>query len=317
MPKRKFVPQLINNKTIQFHPQAKDIERRYLEAADERAVENAELQEMVNADLSGSLDILPRPFTYFLPTGNDQFDEWIDSITPSKDERHEIKGGGFPVGKISVIAARAGLGKTQFMYSLAKNAPFKTLYVDTEGGVNKADGKSNVYVYNSPILEQVWKVVLGAVDKGEFQLIVIDSISALKTLADMAKEDGEMPQMGERAKVLGSFLTKLSSKLLERDVAVVLISQQRENIGGYGAQKVIPGGQIMNYTPSLILELLSNKADIIRDKDTKAKIGEKVKVNIIKNRYGQDAATFDFKLFFNQIASSPQKTSSRGDLESS
>ena len=285
--------------TVDFHPQADLIKKAYAEADKDRKKNNAELLKDLKVD--ASLDITPRPFIYFLPTGNPEFDAGIDQITPNKDPNGlGIHGGGFAVGRATIISGRSGVGKSQFTYNLCRNAKFRTLYIDTEGGVIDRQAP-NVVVYNTEILEQCWKVVMAAIDSGKFNCIVIDSLTNLKTLEDLQKEDGEMPRMGQRAQVMNSFLTKLTAKLMKNDVALIIISQERESFDLFKKDPVLPGGASLLYSTSMVLGLLSNKSDEIKSKETGLKIGQKTKVKIRKNRFGSDNCEFVCKIMFEEI----------------
>lgn len=282
--------------TLTFHPQAEDIKKAYDASKKERNDKYKDLFKKLG--IKEDDNIQPRQFIYCLPTGNQEFDEGIDYITPNKDTKYGIKGGGLPVGNITIIHGRQAVGKSSFLYGLCKNAKFKTLYIDTEGGVVDR-GAENVVVCPIIILENCWTAVMNAIDSGEFNCIVIDSITNLKTREDMQKEEGEMPRMGQRAQVLNSFLTKLSTKLLTNDVAVVFVSQERQSFDMFKKDPVLPGGESIKYAASLILGLTSNKADEIKDKDTQLKIGQKTKIKIRKNRYGSDNCEFVCKTYFN------------------
>lgn len=284
--------------TIDFHPQAEEIRKAYAQAEKTRKEQYGELFEMLGIK-QGNDTIDPRPFIYFLPTGNEEFDSNIDYITPKKDKIYGIHGGGLAVGKVTIISGRSGVGKSQFTYNLCKNAPFKTLYIDTEGGIVDTQEK-NVFVYNTEVLEDCWSVVMKGIDCGKFNCIVIDSLTNLKTREDMQKEDGEMPRMGQKAQVLNSFLTKLTAKLLNNDVAVVVISQERNSFDMFHPDPVLPGGNALLYATSMIFGLFSNKSNEIKDKDSKLKIGQKTKVKIRKNRFGSDNCEFECKIMFNE-----------------
>ena len=285
----------IKQNTLDFHPQADKIKKAYKDAKKNRAEKQKEILEELK--ISPTSDIVPRPLIYFLPTGNADFDQCTDALTPHKDPTYGTSGGGLAVGKVTIISGRSGVGKSQFAYNLCKNAPFRTLYIDTEGGIVD-EQCDNVVVYNTEILEQCWKVTMAAIDTGKFNCIVIDSLTNLKTREDMQQDEGEMPRMGQRAQVMNSFLTRLTAKLMYNDVAIIVISQERQSFDLFKRDPVLPGGDSLLYATSMILGLLSNKSDEIKDKATGLKIGQKTRVKIRKNRYGSDNCEFACKLMF-------------------
>ena len=291
----------IEQNTVDFHPQADKIKAAYKDAEEQRNKRYSALFKTLDIKDTAQ-DFIPRPFVYCLPTGNAMFDGGIDAVTPNKDPFYGIQGGGFPVGKITVLSGRSGVGKSMFTYNLCCHAPFKTLYVDTEGGIIDTRAE-NVFVYNTEILEDCWRVVMRAIDSGEFNCIVIDSLTNLKTREDMQKDDGEAPRMGQRAQVMNNFLVKLTAKLMCNEVSVIIISQERVSMDLFRKDPVLPGGASILYSSSLILGLLSNKSDEIRDKTTKLKIGQKTKVKVRKNRFGPDNCEFGCEIRFQE----PQK----------
>lgn len=282
--------------TLDFHPQAKQIAKAYETEVDEYNKRYESFFKEIGAKASKNV-IVPRSFIYCLPTGNVEFDRGIDAATPKKDTKYGIVGGGFPVGRTIILSGRSGVGKSQLVYNLCRNAAFKTLYIDSEGGVIDAHSE-NVFVYNTEVLEDCWMVAIKAIESGKYNCIVIDSLTNLKTREDMQKEDGEGPRMGQRAQVMGNFLTKLNAMLMKNDVAVVVISQERESMDLFRKDPVLPGGAAVIYNSSLILGLLSNKSDEIKDKETGLKIGQKTRVKIRKNRFGPDNCEFSCKLMF-------------------
>lgn len=286
----------VKQNTIDFHPQAEAIKKALASAEKQR---NDRYQELFKELELKPSEYMPRPFVYCLPTGNAEFDAGFDAATPNKDTKYGIHGGGFPVGRMTVLSGRSGVGKSQFVYNLCRNAKFRTLYIDSEGGIIDAQS-DNVFVYNTEILEDCWVVAMKAIDSGKFNCIVIDSLTNLKTREDMQKDDGEGPRMGQRAQVMSNFLTKLNAKLMSNDVAVIIISQERESMDLFKKDPVLPGGASILYSSSVILGLLSNKSDEIRDKDTKLKIGQKTRVKIRKNRFGADNCEFTCKIMFQE-----------------
>lgn len=284
-----------NQNTADFHPQAELIKKAYADASNQRASRYADFLKKLGITKKDTIE--PRSFTYCLPTGNADFDAGIDEATPDKDTLYGITGGGFFVGKPTVISGRSGVGKSQFVYNLCRNAKFKTLYIDSEGGIIDTQS-DNVFVYTTEVLEDCWEIVMKAIDCGEFNCIVIDSLTNLKTREDMQKDDGEMPRMGQKAQVMNNFLTKLVAKLMVNEVAVVIISQERQSFDMFSKEPVLPGGASVLYNMSMILGLMSNKSEAIKDKETGLKIGQKTRVKIRKNRFGPADCEFVCKIMF-------------------
>ena len=99
---------------------------------------------------------------------------------------------------------------------------------------------------------------------------------------------------------MNNFLTKLLAKLMTNEVAVVIISQERESMDLFRRDPVLPGGASVLYSSSMILGLMSNKSEAIKDKATGLKIGQKTRVKIRKNRFGPDDCEFMCKIMFQE-----------------
>lgn len=95
-------------------------------------------------------------------------------------------------------------------------------------------------------------------------LVVLDSLAALSSLLEL-DESAEKEQMGVQARLVNKAIRKCHSALNQwkegkpNQTMVILINQVRQNIGGWGASEVYPGGMGKDFAASLILRIGKSK----------------------------------------------------------
>lgn len=86
----------------------------------------------------------------------------------------------------------------------------------------------------------------------QYDLIVVDSITALSFRAELENEPGS-GNMGIKAKLLNQLCRVLPVLLTKHNCTVIFINQERDSFDGYG--KVIPGGKGQLYASSHTIRL--------------------------------------------------------------
>lgn len=223
----------------------------------------------------------------------------IKFIPTNVPEINSALGGGIPRGAMTVITGTEGCGKTSLAMSCADHV-LKTggnvLYINTETvfphvsadtvGINK-----NSLLIASPhdFGEQLLNVIEEALfdnssrtARDVLDLIIIDSINGLvpKAIVDKAEKEGaEGMDVGVRARMLSKFTERVMGKgLLRQGSAMILIAQQRVDIGSYGAPLVMSGGKALRYNPKVIISL---RKRMIKSAD--AVLGHEVHFEVEKN----------------------------------
>lgn len=120
-------------------------------------------------------------------------------------------------------------------------------------------------------------------DSGVPILTVVDSISAISTSAELEQEDSTAgKQRAAHAKALSEGLRKLGNEIWDRNMALVFISQLKDNPGmmyGKGQSKL--GGSAIDFHAALLLETHV----LLRKKINNIKCGQVVKVVSKKNKF--------------------------------
>ena len=163
-------------------------------------------------------------------------------------------------------------GKTTLslvMCKAAVNRGGNVAYVDAEHAIDPRwakrfgldfDGSQHFFLVQPESAEDALNAILKMVklphpedkSRGLFDVIVLDSVASLVTKAQLAGEVGDHVVAGV-ARALTQFLQAVVEPLKASDTALVLINQERDNIGGgqYASPIRLPGGKAQRYYASI------------------------------------------------------------------
>ena len=191
-----------------------------------------------------------------------------------------------PEGRIIEISGKEGSGKTTCAFLLASSYqekelkrnptnPRKILYVDLEMTVDPMWASKAGYdmsaeapvgtVYLTPMDmdgEHILDMVRDLIKTGEIGLVILDSIPYLVG-QQVYEESFEKKEMGGIAKLLTTFVSRITSLLIKYQCTFIGINQLRDNIGGYGPSYQTPGGQAWKFGCSL--RLMMKRGEFLDD----------------------------------------------------
>lgn len=169
-----------------------------------------------------------------------------------------------PEGRIIEISGKEGSGKTTAAFLLAASYqrkeiernpdnPRKILYVDLEMTVDPDWAEKAGYditenaevgtIYLTPMDldgEHILDMIRDIIKTGEVGLVVLDSIPMLVG-QQVYSESFEKKEMGGIAKLLTTFVSRITSLLIKYRCTFIGINQLRDNISGYGMPYTTPG----------------------------------------------------------------------------
>lgn len=181
-----------------------------------------------------------------------------------------------PEGRIIEISGKEGSGKTTCAFLLAASfqkkeiernpeEPRAILYVDLEqtvdpiwaakAGYDMSEDAIVKTIYLTPLDmdgEHILDMVRDFVKTGEIGLVILDSIPYLVG-QQVYEESFEKKEMGGIAKLLTTFVSRITSLLIRYRCTFIGINQLRDNIGGYGQPFTTPGGNAWKFGCSLRL----------------------------------------------------------------
>ncbi len=222
-------------------------------------------------------------------------------------------GGGLPVGRFSTLYGPEGQGKTTLALMAAKAVIDRggyVAYVDVEAAIDPIwAGKFGLDVGGDNKDRRFWLIqptsaekALNAMrkmvkwkhpdnpERSAFDLIVLDSIAALATEAELAGEIGDKVVAG-RASVLAQYFKSAKTELANSTTAVLCINQVRDKFGqasfAYGPQVQQPGGHSPRFYSSIISRVVQKPVPLI-DKTTGEVYGLEFRVKCSKNKVGRN-----------------------------
>jgi recombination protein RecA len=217
-------------------------------------------------------------------------------------------GGGWPINQWSEIIGEESSGKTALAYKTiaanqAINPDFTALWIAAEAYVPQYASAIGVdterlWVVETNVMEQVYDLIIKALDNRAVDMIVVDSLPSLVP-GDEAEKTMEEFTMGLGARLTGKFFRK-SSKAQRRSLinedrpcTGLVINQWREKIGVmWGDNRTTPGGKAKNFHYFCRVEV--KRDEWLKEKDEA--VGQTIKARTIKNKTyrPQQTAVVDF-----------------------
>jgi len=185
--------------------------------------------------------------------------------------------GGIPRGKITELFGPEATGKSTLANCIAKETiklGEKVLYIDVENmidlnyTIDLLDGlysPQNMVITQPEVGEDAMEICERGIRSGMFALIIVDSIAALSSRRERVK-DLEDATMAEVPRLLSKFFRRNAPYIRRNNVALLLINQVRDKIGGYSRGYGTPGGWALKHYTSIRIQLGAPQP-IISDKE--------------------------------------------------
>jgi recombination protein RecA len=180
-------------------------------------------------------------------------------------------GGGFPVGRISLLYGTEASMKTTLCLKVIAEAQKKwpekrSVFFDLEGHLSRSWAEkmgvdNERLVYATPAnAEQFVDIIEHIVYATDVAVIVVDSLAALVTTHEL-ESDAEKAMVGTQGIIINKFYRKLTRAM--GDIAeagysptILLINQIRFRVGVMmGDPEIMPGGPSFRYASSITLRL--------------------------------------------------------------